>query len=83
MKTVTISPFAERHSAWWFHAGFTETYNTGKCGAESAEDVTPTVLKWIEQNGKDVNWFLHDAPVLPSGLRQPPIRHSLSARPKE
>lgn len=59
MKTVSISPFAERHSSWTFYAGFDEMHNTGKYGLESAEDVTPTVLKWIENNAKEDNWFLH------------------------
>ena len=59
IRPVSISPFAERHSAWAFNAGFLELYNTGKRGAESAEDVTPTVLKWIENNAAEDNWFLH------------------------
>jgi len=58
-RTVTISPFAERHSAWWFYAGFLEMHNTGNCGMESAEEITPTVLDWIERNAKQDNWFLH------------------------
>lgn len=58
-RTVTISPFAERHGAWWFYAGFSEMYNTGMCGAESAEDITPTALKWIGANADEDNWFLH------------------------
>lgn len=58
-RTVSISPFAERHSAWWFYAGFNEMYNTGKGGMESAEEITPTVLKWIKDNAKEDNWFLH------------------------
>jgi choline-sulfatase len=57
-KTVSISPFAERHSAWSFYAGFSEMHNTGKSGMESAEEVTPTVLDWIGRNGKSDNWFL-------------------------
>ena len=57
--TTTISPFAERHSQWTFLAGFSEMHNTGKGGMESAEEITPTVLKWINDNkGKD-DWFLH------------------------
>ncbi len=59
MRTVSVSPYAERHSAWWFYAGFNEMYNTGKSGGESAEEITPTVLKWIDQNAKEDNWFLH------------------------
>ena len=59
MRTVTVSPFAERHSAYWFYGGFTEMYNTGKGGAESAEEITPTVLDWIDRNAADDDWFLH------------------------
>ncbi|MBN1669905.1 MAG: sulfatase [Kiritimatiellae bacterium] len=58
LKTVSISPFAERHSSWSFYAGFSEMHNTGKSGSESAEEITPTVLKWIEANAKADNWFL-------------------------
>ena len=58
-KTITISPFAERHSAWWFYAGFSEMHNTGMGGMESAEHVTPTALQWIERNAREDNWFLH------------------------
>jgi arylsulfatase A-like enzyme len=57
--THSISAFAERHTAWWFYAGFNEMINTGKSGLESAEDVTPTALKWIEDNADRDNWFLH------------------------
>jgi arylsulfatase A-like enzyme len=59
MRTVSISPFAERHSAFTFYSGFTEMYNTGKCGLESAEEITPTVLDWIDRNAGQDNWFLH------------------------
>lgn len=56
---VSVSPFAERHSAMWFYAGWREIYNTGKCGMESAEEVTPTALEWIQRNAKKDNWMLH------------------------
>ncbi len=59
LHTASISPFAERHAAWWFNAGFKEMHNTGKRGMESAEEVTPTVLRWIENNASEDNWFLH------------------------
>ena len=58
-RTVSFSPFSERHSAWWFNAGFNETCNTGKEGLESAEDVTPGVLDWIDRNAREDSWFLH------------------------
>lgn len=57
--TVSISTFAERHSAWWFNAGFNEMYNVGKGGIESAEEVTPVAEKWLEENAQKDNWFLH------------------------
>jgi len=59
LKTVTVSPFGERHSAWWFYAGFSEAYNTGRGGMESAEEITPTALDWIERHAREDNWFLH------------------------
>lgn len=57
--TVSFSTFAERHSSWWFNAGFNECYNVGGRGGESAEKVTPHVLDWIERNGDSDNWFMH------------------------
>jgi arylsulfatase A-like enzyme len=58
-KTVTVSPFGERHAAWWFYAGFSEMHNTGHCGMESAEQITPTALQWIRAHAKEDQWFLH------------------------
>lgn len=57
--TASVSPFADRHSAWWFNAGFRETFDTGSGGMESAEQVTPAALSWIERNAARDNWFLH------------------------
>ena len=59
MRMVSVSPFAERHAAWWFYAGMTEMYNTGRGGMESAEEVTPTALEWIERNAVEDDWCLH------------------------
>ncbi|HUU58009.1 MAG TPA: sulfatase [Phycisphaerae bacterium] len=56
---VSVSPFAERHSAWWFYAGWREMHNTGKGGNESAEDVVPIALDWIERNARRDDWMLH------------------------
>ena len=58
-RTVTVSPFGERHSAWHWYAGFNEVYNPGRCGMELADDVTPTALDWIRRNGRTDDWFLH------------------------
>ena len=60
MYTCSISSFAERHSAFWFLAGLNEMHNpTGKGGTESAEEVTPTVLKWLDDHADREDWMLH------------------------
>jgi arylsulfatase A-like enzyme len=59
IHTVTVSPFAERHSAWWFYSGFREIYNPGKYGLENADEIFPYALNWLRKNGKLNNWFLH------------------------
>ena len=59
LHTVSFSTFAERHSAWWFNAGFNECYNVGNRGNELAGAVTPHVLDWLERNGASDNWFMH------------------------
>jgi arylsulfatase A-like enzyme len=59
MKTATISPFGQRHSAWHWYAGYNEIYNTGKYGDELADDIVPVALDWLDRNGRTDNWFLH------------------------
>ena len=59
LSTALISSFPERHSAWWFYAGFQEMHNSGQGGMESAEEVTPVALRWIKDNAKRDNWYLH------------------------
>lgn len=59
MHTVSFSTFAERHSAGWFAAGLNEWYNVGGGGMESAEEITPLVLDWLDRNGSRENWMLH------------------------
>ena len=59
MRTVTVSPYAERHSAWWFYAGFCETIDTGKQGGETADEIAPIALDWLDRNGRADNWCLH------------------------
>ncbi|MHA1727610.1 MAG: sulfatase-like hydrolase/transferase [Promethearchaeota archaeon] len=58
--TVSVSPYLERHSAFWFASGWNEMYNPGKGGMEIADDVLPFAEKWLNDNGKQKNnWFLH------------------------
>lgn len=57
--TVGITPFASRHSAWFFYGGFSEIHDTGKNGIESAHHVVPTALEWLKNNQHRDNWYLH------------------------
>ena len=58
-RTVSVSPFAERHSAWDFCAGWNEIYNYGKGGHERADEIQTYARDWVERNGASDNWFLH------------------------
>lgn len=59
MKTISISTFAERHSSFWFNAGFNEIYNVGLGGMESGEVVMPVALDWAKRCACEDNWYLH------------------------
>lgn len=59
MYTASISTFAERHSSFWFNAGFNECYNVGGCGVESGEKILPVAIDWLNRNKSRDNWFLH------------------------
>lgn len=50
MHTASVSTFPERHSSWWFNAGFNECYNVGGRGGESGEEVLPVALDWLRRN---------------------------------
>lgn len=56
---VSFSPFAERHSAWWFYHGWREMHNPGKGGGEIAPEVVPLALEWLDRHATDDDWFLH------------------------
>jgi choline-sulfatase len=58
-RTVSISSFPERHSAFWWTSGFTEWHNPGLMGIERADEVTPIALEWLERHGREDDWFLH------------------------
>lgn len=58
LHTASISPFADRHSAWQFYAGFAEIHDPGQGGMESAEQVTPVALDWIRRRAREEDWFL-------------------------
>ena len=56
---VSITPYAERHSAFWFYSGWKEMYNPGFRGMETADQVYPYVENWLNNNKSKDNWFLH------------------------
>jgi len=59
LRTVTVSSFGERHSAWHWYAGFSEIYNPGKRGWDVADDVTPLAQDWLRRHAARDDWFLH------------------------
>jgi len=59
LRTATISSFAERHSAYQWHAGFQETATVGKRGLENADEVFTLASEWLARHGKSERWFLH------------------------
>ncbi|MDO4492068.1 MAG: sulfatase [Lachnospiraceae bacterium] len=59
LYTASVSTFSERHSAWWFQAGFQEIYNQGGQGMESGETILPYALEWLDRNREKDNWYLH------------------------
>ena len=55
LDTVCISNFADRHSAWWWMAGWSEYLTPSlEGGSESAAEVNDAVLGWLRRNeGRD------------------------------
>jgi len=52
LHTTYMGGFYERHSAWWFYAGFREIHDSDMTGIETADELTPSVLGWIERNAQ-------------------------------
>ena len=58
--TISISNFADRHSAWYWMCGWSEFHTPNlKCGAETADEVLNVVMPWLRKNAKRDNYFLH------------------------
>lgn len=58
-RTVSISPFPRRHSAYQVTWGFHETIDTGNGGLENADEIFEPTADWIRRNGASDSWFLH------------------------
>lgn len=59
LHTVTLSSFAHRHSAFHWFAGFDEAATVGKLGLENADEACELAHRWLQQRGRDDNWFMH------------------------
>jgi len=59
MRTVSVSSFAQRHSAFHWYAGFDEAHNVGKFGMETADEVFAIASDWLNRRGREEDWFLH------------------------
>lgn len=57
--TVSVSPFPQRHAAWWFVGGLKEWLNPGRNGQERADEINALAVPWLERNAEKDNWFLH------------------------
>ena len=58
--TTSISSFADRHLAGWFHFGFREfILDSLKGGNEDADEVNAVALPWLTRHAAEDNWFLH------------------------
>lgn len=58
-RSVSISPFPNRHSAYQVIYGIDETIDTGKSGMENGDEMYPHARDWLDRNGQDENWFMH------------------------
>jgi arylsulfatase A-like enzyme len=59
LRTATVSTFGERHSSLHWYAGYNEVVNIGGGGMESAHEVMPEALAWLDRNQAKDGWFLH------------------------
>lgn len=56
--TVAFSPFAQRHGAWHWYAGFMEMHNTGSAGSETANEIAPQVTSWLKRKESQQPFFM-------------------------
>lgn len=59
LRTVSVSSFAQRHSAFHWYAGLDEAFNVGKYGLETADEVYAIASDWLQRNGRGDDWYLH------------------------
>jgi choline-sulfatase len=59
LRTVSVSSFAQRHSAYHWYAGIDEGLNVGKFGLETADEVHAIASDWLARNARSDGWYLH------------------------
>lgn len=59
MKTVSISSFSSRHSAWHFNCGFNEVYCYGDSATQQAPEIHQIASDWLSANKEQSGWCLH------------------------
>lgn len=60
MDTISISNFPDRHSNYYWMAGFSEFITPNlKGGAESGEEINAVVLDWLGKNATRDGYYLH------------------------
>jgi arylsulfatase A-like enzyme len=59
LRTVSVSSFAQRHSAFHWYAGLDEAYDVGRYGMEIADDVHAIASDWLGRRGREDGWYLH------------------------
>ncbi len=59
LHTVSVSSFAQRHSAFHWYAGLDEAYDVGQYGMEVADDVHAIAADWLTRRGREDDWYLH------------------------
>jgi choline-sulfatase len=58
--TIGFSNFADRHNAFYFMCGWSEFYTPNlKGGSETADEVNEPLLRWLKQNARCEDYFLH------------------------
>jgi arylsulfatase A-like enzyme len=59
LRTVSVSSFAQRHSAFHWYAGLDEAYDVGGYGMETADEVHAIAADWLARRGRSDGWYLH------------------------
>ncbi|RBI60493.1 sulfatase [halophilic archaeon] len=58
-RTGFISSFPQRHGAWHVLDGFEEWRDPGGEGRETADEVVPHALDWLDAHATEDDWYLH------------------------